>query len=325
MLNRDWVSLPPRRRRRRYGELQSILDRSCTTVPVRLREWLERTGTTPRPCIAEADWTAAVLSRLRTPLQHRFHFFGAGPGGRLGALYLPSQSTVLLNANLAATDSLGFLDALEHEWCHHLFPSVTLDTLGRNPWWEGFNEAVAEWLPLLETADPGTVEYPVQTALACLVLDHSPSATLCFLSGGIEMQDLAEALDSTGTPVGRSLAAVAAEAKIPGPERIRRAEAMLRAWGWREDDGGDAGIGHLLTRDGFEDRALANQYRRDRAFLRDALDALAITHIQDLSERHPRREIEGSVSRLPAHLTRNLGRTLRYAVSPDTSLNSLSH
>jgi len=257
--------------------------------------------------------------RLRVAFQTRF--FGHRGGGTIAALYVPATRTIYLNLNRLANAGLpAFIDTVEHELWHHLVPVIPGGS--RNVWWEGFNEALTEsWRARLETAAGGlkalndeSVEYPVQTAFASLLLASDRARVLAYLT----------AADSGVPGVSASALPLLAAAERVTASEERRIAAILTDWGWKEDDGSRVSVSYLLRDRALDPEVVGREFRTNRRFLRAFTDALTVAAIQDF-----RRESGGSADRvadqpgLAPPLRRNLRRVLDYVGTPAIPLPGL--
>ena len=278
-----------------------------------------------------------LCSRLEDPVSLRTRYFGRTGGTTTGAMYDPAQRTVYLNLNLMVSAPEAFIDAFEHELWHHLLPvPPDNDDVARNLWQEGFTEAVAEvWgdellrlLPDSARNRSASVEYPVQVAFCSLYIGVARLDTLQYLAGAGSLTTFADRLRHGGGRGGRTTRAGAQGAhlrefladrlirarEVP-PERQHRVEALLGGWGWKEDDLSEITIAHLLEDQHMRVGVLAHEFKTNRRFLMDVVQALTVVNLQDVQRTLSGSKVLRQV-RLPRHLRGNLKCVLEYIRDP---------
>lgn len=304
---------------------------ACTAYAHRLSTGFAPALERMLPGAANRDLRDRIMARWNSPLAVSALYFTDGSPGSSKAFYVPVIRTVFLDLNASVDDPAGLSDGLEHELWHHLLPVVTPYDVGRNLWWEGFNEAVSEcWAEGLprdrDCPAEGPVLYPVLTAYASLFLACDLPLTLRWLDGELGREAYAERLRQAPRPGLPGLPDVLADSllaaeEMPAP-REQRVAHMLTAWGWKEDDGSPVQV-DIFTGGGRVDRAACSRvFAENRRFAFAFLDALTVTLLQDaVGDLGQRRLLRVTPGSLPENLHTNLKRTLHYAADPKTPLH----
>ncbi len=312
MANVDFLKLPYRQRLR-------YLERIAT--------WFahaqDRFGISLDRLTGDDPWLRqALAARAQQVPVFRARYFGRQALTAHGAVYLPEQQVILVNLNLLAQWPEEFIDSFEHELWHHLLPITDTAHISRQPWTEGFVEAVSElWSEELRAAEvllhprELTVEYPLQSAWASLCLGMDAQATLRHLAGLDDRAAFASRLAASPTPLGPSLALQVEQSDAIPPSRLARLNRLLNQWGWKEDDGSPMDITRYVARDRLDAAAIDREFLEDKPFVLDLVRAMTVTSLQDLQQQVPADRIQQSVH-LPTHLADNLARVLAYARDP---------
>ena len=265
--------------------------------------------------------TAHLLGRLRIPLSFEARFFGRDESSRIGSMYFPPSNLVLLNLDILCEAPEELTDSLEHELWHHLLPIPPGKGFADNLWWEGFNEAISEtWAAALRQGEGAgrewsrTVEYPVDTALACLFLGTDRAGALRYVAGVDSAETLAAGLAIRG-PLGERLAGIIRDPAALDDARRERIEQLLHDWRWKEDDGSRIRIARLMANGRLDRSAVETAFVQRRKFLMDTIQALAVVSLQDIAADRAAHEAAGSLP-LPPHLRRNVKAVFDYCREP---------
>jgi hypothetical protein len=325
----ELLDLPAFRRRRVCRDMQTYADAIAEHFASALQGTMHGAG--------QGGGLAGVTECLRRQLERapalQQRFFGHA--ARVLALYLPDRQRIYLNPDAFVRDPARGIDLFEHELCHHLLPGVDANNPADNLWFEGFNEAVSEWLAdhlhrladLPDRLSSRSVAYPVQSAFASLLLAADRRAAIAFMTNQATVDDVAALLrQQTELPSGLRprLADALEQALWVTPGEREDIEALLRAWGWKGQDDQPPSIQRLLHPDGtFSAEALAAEFRQNRPFYTDTVDALTVVSLRQFraeSAGLPRLLADGA---LPRALADNLRRVDRYLRDPAQPLRGL--
>ena len=266
--------------------------------------------------VTDPKLKAFVQDRCKKKLTFKLRYFGSAQGKTIVAMYIPKTNTMLLNLDRMIKDPEQFYDSFEHELWHHLLPPNT-EKLAENLWYEGLNEAMAEyWSKKLRKAGRRgrTVEYPIATAWGSILLDQAPEPTMAFMAGLVPRQKLAEELAKKG-PLGKLLAQeMAASPNVSDAEK-QQLEKILTGWSWKEDDKSPIDLTRYLKDGKLSNQALKKDFLSQKDFLNDLIRVKTIVHLQRLKQGLSAKEI-GRAPHLPEHLRSNLKQVLRYAGEP---------
>ncbi len=266
--------------------------------------------------------------QLRTPLKISRYFFGRNQQSMIASVYLPAREHMFLNLDFLADNPQDFRDAFEHELWHHLIPIPDDLRISQNLWWEGCNELFSEVfgskLDDLNNASSTiphsrSVEYPIQTAFCSLLFANNQQATVAFANSAITRDELAEKLInkiSADGAINKSLGEVLQASHRIDQYKKQRLEKTLGDWGWRENNGTEIDIGYLLQNERLADDKLNREFKKNRRFLMDLIQALTVTNIQELKKQRTDYELRKSASALPSQLRHNLRRVLEYCDNP---------
>ncbi len=347
MAGRDFLALSYRRRLRFIRETQAYLNQFTEHFPASVAAVLSpgRDGTILRPLADPCHGLSGVTTRLLQPLRFRLRHFNRDGYHTTAAVYVADHHAILVNMNALLASPIVFWDTVEHEIWHHLLPPPGIRNLLENIWWEGFNEVVAElWAAhfaarigskRMRRAMSGTVQYPVQSALATLCFAGSPDATLAYMRGCLSRAAFADTLARHNLDQGRAavrelrprerlmreLSRVLRDASRIEEDDISRIEGLLAGWGWTEDDGGRISISRFLTDDQLSVEAFAEAYAAEPVFLMDIIRAKTLVELQSIAHALPLNTIAAGLDVTPL-LKRNLKRILRYAADPSRTLGA---
>lgn len=267
-------------------------------------------------------WPGWLAGRLALPLRFQARHFGRRGPSLIAAMYYQPANLVLVNLAVLVDCPDAFVDAFEHELWHHLLPIPAGRQLADNLWWEGANEAVAEWWAYhlhrrLKLAEPvrRTVEYPVDTALMSWLLAVDRRATVRHLAGEIDRAEWLAELAKCPRRGGTIDRVLGVGMRRLEDDRRQRVEGLLDQWRWQGRDGAAVSVAHLLVDGWPQPLAIEQALAEERQLLMDFIQAWSVTLLQDL-----RRQVPGGLSvrgaSLPPLLRDNLRRVLEYIDDP---------
>lgn len=318
MASRELLALDLGERRRCVRQATAYFERLALAYPAALQDVIATNAGQ-----ADDELARYFAVRMTAGVRLRARYFGRRRDKVIGSLYVPSLRTIFLNLDQLARSPETFVDSFEHELWHHLLPIVEPRRISDNLWWEGFTEALAEcWAEPLhrrsgrrERGETG-VEYPVQTAFASLYLGSARRLALRYLAGVDGREEfLAGLAASRGGVAGPVLARAWRRPLAVDPPRRARLETLLGQWGWKEDDGASFSLAARLGPDGLDPDGLDRAFATEKEFLRDLIQALSVTTLQDLSKAIGEEQVLATLE-LPPHLLANLKKVLAYVSDP---------
>jgi len=324
MATHGFLELPLRRRRRIVGEIDGYVTALRSDSGAAMATVL---GAESDPVSVAVR--AHLVRRMGVPVNLEPRFFGRRGTTAIVSLYFPPTGTIYLDFNRLAAGPRKLIDGLEHEVWHHLLPLADEAPASVNLWWEGFTEALSEiWGGILTESLPRAyqghrcVAYPVQTAYVTLFLSCDRSASVAFAGGVLPASELAGRLRACNGPktvLGSTLGRQIGEMLTMPPARQARVEKLLHDWRWREDDGGRISVGCMISEGAFEAGVIDREFRRNRRFLMDVIQALTVVNLQDVAARCrplPR------MPDMPRHLRENVLTVLDYVGDPYYQLSN---